>query len=685
VTNDGAGSCTYFVKSGGAVIGSGGGGDNVAYAEPGATVTLPGLSVVTVPNVSQSPVASLFQITPPGPAVVTGNAVNVEFTDATVNGTVNPEFGGRTTTYFQYGTSTSYGSQSAAQNTLGAGQQTSPVSATLTGLLPNTLYHYQLVASNAGGTDNGADETFTTGSLPGNGSPGVLNEPANGATCNAVTLNAAVDANGVATNVTFEYGLTNAYGTTTAAQPIGSGTTDVAVSGSLSGLTPNTTYHYCVVAANGNGTTTGTDETFQTGAVGIFSFSPAQGGPGATLTLQGVGFTTTTGVVFESEIGASATASYVVLSDTEMTVTVPNAESRSEGCYITVLTSAGATVTVDPTLTVVENGDVTTAGGGATVYVEGGGVATNDGSGSDTYFIMSGGVLNGSGGGGGNVAYVEAGASVTLGGVTTVAEPVISQSPVTAAFQYISPARAVTGTCSGIAMNAATVSGTVNPEGSIATAYIAYGPETGSNGANAEAVSLESADSVYTSQTASESIGSGTSDLPLSLNLTGLTSNTLYHYSVVVSNSAGMTYGADEEFTTAPSPYNIWDENEFTTAELSNQVMSGATGDPMGDGVSNLMKYALGLNPMVGTTAGLPVSGTAVINGTNCHTFTYTKVDAATDITYHPEWSSDLATWTNTGLTEVVLSDNGTTQVVQDSLPVSGTGPVFFHLRVTMP
>jgi hypothetical protein len=351
-----------------------------------------------------------------------------------------------------------------------------------------------------------------------------------------------------------------------------------------------------------------------------------------------------------------------------------------------VVTSAGATVTVDPTLTIVENGSAVNSGGGVTLYVESGGVATNNGSGSCTYFLKSGGVLNGSGGGGGNAAYVEPGATVTLGGVTTVAEPVISQSPVAAAFQYVSPGRAVTGTPSGIAMNGATCTGTVNPEGSTATAYIAYGPDTsGSNGSNAGAVSLDGGNPIYTSQTASQSIGSGTSDMPLAVNLTGLTSNTLYHYSVVVSNSAGTTYGADQEFTTNPSPYNLWDESVFTAAELGNPGVSGATGDPTGDGVCNLMKYALGLNPMVGTTAGQPVTGTAIINGTHCDTFTYAKVDAATDITYHPEWSSDLATWTNSGLTEVVLSDNGTTQEVQDSIPMSGTGPVFFHLRVTMP
>jgi hypothetical protein len=77
--------------------------------------------------------------------------------------------------------------------------------------------------------------------------------------------------------------------------------------------------------------------------------------------------------------------------------------------------------------------------------------------------------------------------------------------------------------------------------------------------------------------------------------------------------------------------------------------------------------------------------GSATINGTNCYTVTYIKVDAAADITYHHEWCSDLSTWSNAGLTETVVSDNGTIQRVQDILPMSTATPAFFRLRVTIP
>jgi hypothetical protein len=690
VSNNGSGPDTYYVKSGGTLNGSGGGGGNVAYAEPGANVTLPGVSTVAVPSLCMSPVTALFQITSPGPAVTTGNATNVEFTDAQANGTVDG-LGSQSAAYFQYGTTTSYGSQTAAVGTQGGAVQTVPVSADLSNLTPNTLYHFRLAATNSGVTNYGADATFTTAALSGGG-PGILNEAASGVTYSAATLNAAVDPNGAATTVTFQYGLSAAYGSTTASQSLASGTTDVAVQAPLTSLLPDTTYHYCVIATNGNATTTGSDQTFQTGAVGISGFAPAQAAAGATLTLSGVGFTGATGVEF-NQLGTVTSGTFVVLSDTAMAVTVPACGVRGGSYYITVITNAGITVTLDPATLPVENGGTAGSGGGAVIYLESGATATNNGSGGETYYVKNGGAVNGSGGGGGNVAYAEPGANVTLPGVTVVSEPNVSQSPVPALFKFLAPGRAVTGAASNIAINNATTTGTVNAEGCATTACVQYGVESAS-GAQGNVAMMKAVHSLaatpqdtvtYPEQTPPVSIGSGTSDMPLAINLTGLTSNTTYHFRVAVTNGAGTTYGADQQFTTNPGPHDFWNENYFSAAQLANPAISGAMAAPAGDGISNLMKYALGMNPMVQSASGLPAGGTAVIGGANCLTFTYTKMDAATDITYVPQWSTDLVNWSTTGFTQTVLSDNGTSQQVQASILVTGTQPVFFQLQVTMP
>lgn len=101
-------------------------------------------------------------LTPSAPTVVTNAATNVAQTTATLNGSVNPE-GVNTQVFFDWGTTTSYGNTVAATPaSLTAGYNSSSVSAGLTGLTPNTTYHFRVRAVNNSGTTNGNDLTFTT-------------------------------------------------------------------------------------------------------------------------------------------------------------------------------------------------------------------------------------------------------------------------------------------------------------------------------------------------------------------------------------------------------------------------------------------------------------------------------------------------------------------------------------------
>ena len=105
--------------------------------------------------------------TPPSPTATatTTAATSVAPASATLNGTVNPN-GSSTTVYFQYGTTAAYGSQTANQVITGSAVQN--VSANVSGLAPNTTYHYRIIAINAGGTITGSDMSFATsvGSTP---------------------------------------------------------------------------------------------------------------------------------------------------------------------------------------------------------------------------------------------------------------------------------------------------------------------------------------------------------------------------------------------------------------------------------------------------------------------------------------------------------------------------------------
>jgi len=107
------------------------------------------------------------------PNVTTTAATNVSTNSATLNGTVNPN-GLITAIKFQYGVTTSYGSEVTATPSSVAGTSSTPVSAGITGLALNTLYHYRVVGTNNAGTTNGADLTLTT---LGNQLPVILHSP----------------------------------------------------------------------------------------------------------------------------------------------------------------------------------------------------------------------------------------------------------------------------------------------------------------------------------------------------------------------------------------------------------------------------------------------------------------------------------------------------------------------------
>jgi hypothetical protein len=97
------------------------------------------------------------------PKATTEPATSVKSTQATLNGTVDPE-GVATSYWFEYGTTTSYGTKiPATAIEVGSGTSGVAVSRTPTGLTPGTTYHYRVVAESEAGTADGADRSLTTG------------------------------------------------------------------------------------------------------------------------------------------------------------------------------------------------------------------------------------------------------------------------------------------------------------------------------------------------------------------------------------------------------------------------------------------------------------------------------------------------------------------------------------------
>jgi large repetitive protein len=203
-----------------------------------------------------------FTTAGPPPVVVTTAATGVGANTATLNGTVNAN-NALTTVSFDYGLTVAYGSNVAGVPPTISGNTVTPDLAAIAGLLPNTTYHFRINGVSANGTTNGNDMTFTTTGPP----PTVVTTAATAVTGTMATLNGTVNANGVISTVTFEYGLTIAYGTIVPGVPATvSGSIVTAVLANITGLLPGNTYHFRIDAVNSNGTSNGNDMTFTTPA-----------------------------------------------------------------------------------------------------------------------------------------------------------------------------------------------------------------------------------------------------------------------------------------------------------------------------------------------------------------------------------------------------------------------------------
>ncbi len=110
------------------------------------------------------------------PVVVTIPPTFILNDGATLNGTVNAN-DDLTSVSFEYGLTTSYGSTISGNPPSVSGSSATMVSAILTGLPYNTVYHYRIVGTSLGGTVYGQDQTFRTGCSAPAGPAGPISGP----------------------------------------------------------------------------------------------------------------------------------------------------------------------------------------------------------------------------------------------------------------------------------------------------------------------------------------------------------------------------------------------------------------------------------------------------------------------------------------------------------------------------
>ena len=199
---------------------------------------------------------------PTAPTVQTGEGDEITQTRVTLSATVNPNGGELSDCSFEYGTTTGYGQTAPCSPQPGLTNTPTTVTATIRGLAPGLTYHYRITATNVTGTATGEDETLRT--LPT--APVVQTEAATAVTQTSVTLNAAVNPDGGELSACdFEYGPDAGYGHTVPCASLpGAGEGPTAVTATLTGLTPATTYQYRVVATNAGGQSFGEAATLTT-------------------------------------------------------------------------------------------------------------------------------------------------------------------------------------------------------------------------------------------------------------------------------------------------------------------------------------------------------------------------------------------------------------------------------------
>jgi hypothetical protein len=95
---------------------------------------------------------------PQPPSVTTGSASGVTHSSATLNGNLDIGAYSTANVYFEYGTTTAYGSSTSMMTKTASGA----FSASVSGLTPSTMYHFRAVVSYDSTTSNGGDMTLTT-------------------------------------------------------------------------------------------------------------------------------------------------------------------------------------------------------------------------------------------------------------------------------------------------------------------------------------------------------------------------------------------------------------------------------------------------------------------------------------------------------------------------------------------
>lgn len=143
--------------------------------------------------------------------------------------------------------------------------------------------------------------------------------------------------------------------------------------------------------------------------------------------------------------------------------------------------------------------------------------------------------------------------------------------------------------------------------------------------------------------------------------------------------------------------YEAWQKLYFSPTQISNPALSGRSADFDGDGIPNLLEFALHLDPIFseniaitpGTgVRGLPHGSVVDDNGTPrlALEFIRRSTTSGAGLTYVVEFSQDLTTWSSGGaLSSQTINSRWERVIVLDPIPASSSSHRYARLRVISP